>query len=38
MAIDLRSPEFEARILSVWKQSLMESAKRVTVGGDSYSV
>ena len=38
MPIDLRSPEFEACILSVWKQSLVDSAKRVSVGGDSYSV
>jgi hypothetical protein len=38
MAIDLRSPEFEACIVSVWKQALVESAKRVVVGGDSYSV
>ena len=38
MATDLRSPEFEACILSVWKQALVESAKRVTVGGDSYAV
>jgi hypothetical protein len=38
MAIDLRSPEFEACIVSVWKQALVESAKRVVVDGDSYSV
>src|ERR1700743_1302685 len=38
MPIDLASPEFEACIVSVWKQSLVESAKRVVVGGDSYSV
>ncbi|HEY2822327.1 MAG TPA: hypothetical protein VGJ06_14885 [Candidatus Acidoferrum sp.] len=38
MAIDPRSPEFEACIVSVWKQALLESAKRVTVGSDSYSV
>jgi hypothetical protein len=38
MAIDLRSPEFEAFIVSVWKQALVESSKRVVVGGDSYSV
>ena len=38
MAIDLPSPEFEAYIVSVWKQALVESAKRVVVGGDSYSV
>jgi hypothetical protein len=38
MAIDLRSPEFEACIVSVWKQALAESAKRVVVGDDSYSV
>ena len=38
MAIDLRSPQFEACIVSVWKQALVESAKRVAVGGDSYSV
>jgi hypothetical protein len=38
MPIDPRSPEFEAAIVSVWKQALVESAKRVTVSGDSYSV
>ncbi len=38
MSVDLRSPEFEACIISVWKQALVESAKRVTVGGDTYSV
>jgi hypothetical protein len=38
MAIDLRSPEFEACIVSVWKQALVDSAKRVAVGSDSYSV
>src|SRR5580704_17369921 len=38
MPIDPRSPEFESWILSVWKQALVDSAKRVTIGGDSYSV
>jgi hypothetical protein len=38
MPIDPRSPEFEACIISVWKQSLVESAKRIVVDGDSYSV
>jgi hypothetical protein len=38
MAIDLRSSEFEACIISVWKQAHVESAKRVVVAGDSYSV
>jgi hypothetical protein len=38
MAIDPRSPEFEECIVSVWKQALVESAKRVAVGGDSYAV
>jgi hypothetical protein len=38
MPIDFRSPEFEACIISVWKQALLESAKTVKVGGDSYSV
>lgn len=38
MSVDPRSPEFEACILSVWKQALVESAKRVVVDGDSYSV
>jgi hypothetical protein len=38
MAIDLRSPEFEACVTSVWKQALVESAKHVVVGGVSYSV
>src|ERR1700760_420937 len=38
MLIDVNSPEFEQCIISVWHQSLVESAKRVSVGGDSYSV
>ena len=38
MAIDVRSPDFEDCILSVWRQALVESAKRVAVGGDTYSV
>lgn len=38
MAIDLRSPAFEACIVSVWKQALVELAKTVKVGGDSYAV
>jgi hypothetical protein len=38
MPIDPRSPEFEACIISVWKQTLVESAKRVVISGDSYSV
>jgi len=38
MAIDLRSPDFEACIVSVWKQVLVQSAKRVVVGDDSYAV
>jgi hypothetical protein len=38
MPIDPRSPEFESCIVSVWKQALVESAKRVVVDGDSYSV
>ena len=38
MTIDFRSPEFEECILSVWRQALVESAKRVRVGGDTYPV
>ena len=38
MPTDVRSPEFEQCILSVWKQTLVDSAKRVVLGGDSYSV
>jgi hypothetical protein len=38
MAINLRSPQFEACIVSVWKQALLESSRRVVVGGDSYAV
>ena len=38
MPIDPRSPDFEQCIISVWNQSLVESAKIVKVGGDSYSV
>jgi hypothetical protein len=38
MPIDPRSPEFEACIISVWKQALVDSAKRIVVEGDSYSV
>jgi hypothetical protein len=38
MPIDVRSPEFEQCILSVWKQALVDSAKRVVLADDSYSV
>lgn len=38
MAPDFRSPEFDETVLSVWRQALVDSAKRVTVGGDSYPV
>jgi hypothetical protein len=38
MPIDPRSPEFEACILSIWRQALVDQAKRVTVAGDSYPV
>jgi len=32
------SAEFDETVLSVWRQALVDSAKRVTVGGDSYPV
>ena len=38
MSIDVRSPEFEECIVSVWRQALVESATRVAVGDDTYSV
>ena len=38
MPVDPRSPEFESCILSVWKQALVDSVKRVVLDGDSYSV
>jgi hypothetical protein len=38
MPADFRAPEFEEALLSVWRQALVDSAKRVTVGGDSFPV
>jgi hypothetical protein len=32
------SPEFDAAMLAVWRQSLVEKAKRVSVGGAVYPV
>jgi hypothetical protein len=33
-----RSPEFDATLLSVWRQTLVDGAKSVTVDGDAYAV
>ena len=38
MPVDVRSTEFEDCILSVWKQALVESEKRVTLGSENYPV
>jgi hypothetical protein len=36
MPVDFRSSQFDYAVLSVGRQSLVESANRVTVGTDSY--
>src|SRR3954464_14687170 len=33
-----RSPEFDAAIVSVWNQALVDKSRSVTVGGASYTV
>jgi|SRR5450432_114271 hypothetical protein len=38
MYVDFRSSQFDDAVLSVWRQSLVESANRVTLGADSYPV
>lgn len=38
MAADFRSAEFDDALLSVWRQTLADSAKAVTLGSDSYPV
>jgi hypothetical protein len=38
MAPDFRSAAFDETVLSAWRQVLVDSAKRVTVGGDHYPV
>jgi hypothetical protein len=38
MPPDFRSSEFDDFLLSVWRQTLVDSAKRVALGGDSYPV
>jgi hypothetical protein len=38
MAPDFRSAAFDETVLSAWRQVLVDSAKRVTVGGDNYPV
>ncbi len=38
MAPDFRSAAFDETVLAAWRQVLVDSAKRVTVGGDSYPV
>jgi hypothetical protein len=38
MPADFRSPDFATSVLSVWRQSLIDSAKRVSLGDDSYPV
>jgi hypothetical protein len=36
MPTDFRSSEFDDALLSVWRQTLVDAAKTVTLGGDSY--
>jgi hypothetical protein len=36
MAVDSRSKELEEALLSVWRQALVESAKTILLGSDSY--
>ena len=38
MPTDFRSSEFDDALLSVWRQTLVDSAKTVTLGRDSYPV
>jgi hypothetical protein len=38
MPADFRSSEFDDAVLSVWRQILVDSAKRITLGDDSYPV
>jgi len=38
MPADFRSSQFDDAVLSVWRQILVDSAKRVTLGTDSYPV
>jgi hypothetical protein len=38
MPADFRSSEFDDCILSVWRQILVDSAKRITLNSDSYPV
>jgi hypothetical protein len=38
MPSDFNSSEFEERLLSVWRQALVDGQKRITIGGESYPV
>ena len=38
MSTDFRSSEFDDALRSVWRQTVVDSAKTVTLGGDSYPV
>src|SRR5271154_74880 len=38
MPADFRSSEFEDCLLSVWRQALIDSSKRITLATDSYPV
>jgi hypothetical protein len=38
MPLDPNSSEFEDCLLSVWRQALLDSQERVTVGSDTYPV
>jgi hypothetical protein len=38
MPPDFRSSEFDDFLLSVWRQTLVDSAKSVALGGDRYPV
>jgi hypothetical protein len=38
MPADFHSPEFDDALVSVWRQTLVDSAPTVTLGGDRYPV
>jgi len=38
MRTDFRSLQFDEAVLSVWRQTLVDSAKRVTLGDNTYPI
>jgi hypothetical protein len=38
MPVSLRSPEFDAAVLSVWRQALVEKSRSVSLEGETYPV